>query len=190
MLLWLTPALLHPGAGVCAAEDGTLCPARAPFQGWCHMVPHYASDLSFGSALALISCVCVRQAISNGVTRILWPPVTASTAGIRIMPDIFKHPLTHISSIPKGSVEWLLVMLEQVLDISKAFNLEDLWFLLDDLPETNSQSDQTNICMCSLRLASQLKWTRPNTRLVFKTILTPCSRLHFQLGFNDAAHWT
>lgn len=39
-----------------------------------------------------------------------------------------------ISSIPKGGVEWLLVMLEQVLDICKAFNLEDLWFLLDDLP--------------------------------------------------------
>lgn len=35
-------------------------------------------------------------------------------------------------------------MLEQVLDISKAFNLEDLGFLLDDLPETNGQSDQTN----------------------------------------------
>lgn len=57
------------------------------------------------------------------------------------MPDIFKHPLTHISSIPKGGVEWLLVMLEQVLDIGKAFNLEDLWFLLDDLPEINSQPD-------------------------------------------------
>lgn len=105
------------------------------------MVPHYASDLSFGSALALISFVCVRQAISTAVTRIRQPPVTASTAAIRVMPDIFKHPLTHISSIPKGSVEWLFVMLEQVLDISKAFNLEDLWFLLDDLPETNSQSD-------------------------------------------------
>lgn len=51
------------------------------------------------------------------------------------MSDTFKHPLTHISSIPKGGVEWLFVMLEQVLDISKAFNLEDLRFLLDDLPE-------------------------------------------------------
>lgn len=39
-----------------------------------------------------------------------------------------------ISSIPKGGVEWLLVMLEQVLDICKAFNLEDLRFLLNDLP--------------------------------------------------------
>lgn len=67
--------------------------------------------------------------------------MTASTSGIHIMSDIFKHPLTHISSIPKGCVEWLLVMLEQVLDIGKAFNLEDLWFLLDDLPEINSQPD-------------------------------------------------
>lgn len=39
-----------------------------------------------------------------------------------------------ISSIPKGGVERLLVMLEQVLDVCKAFNLEDLWFLLNDLP--------------------------------------------------------
>lgn len=61
--------------------------------------------------------------------------------------DTFKHPLTHISSIPKGGVEWLLVMLEQVLDICKAFNLEDLRFLLDDLPETNRQIDLTYICM-------------------------------------------
>lgn len=38
-----------------------------------------------------------------------------------------------ISSIPKGGIKWLLVMLEQVLDVCKAFNLEDLWFLLDDL---------------------------------------------------------
>lgn len=53
-----------------------------------------------------------------------------------VMFDIFKHPLTHISSIPKGCIEWLLVMLEQVLDVSKAFNLEDLWFLLNDFPET------------------------------------------------------
>lgn len=67
--------------------------------------------------------------------------MTASTSGIHIMSDIFKHPLTHISSIPEGCVEWLLVMLEQVLDIGKAFNLEDLWFLLDDLPEINSQPD-------------------------------------------------
>ena len=57
------------------------------------------------------------------------------------MSDIFKHSLTHISSIPKGGVEWLLVMLEQVLDICKAFNLEDLWFLLNDLPEDNRQFD-------------------------------------------------
>lgn len=55
--------------------------------------------------------------------------------------DIFKHSLTHISSIPKGGVEWLLVMLEQVLDICKAFNLEDLWFLLNDLPEADRQFD-------------------------------------------------
>lgn len=60
--------------------------------------------------------------------------------------DIFKHPLTHISSIPKGRVEWLLVMLEQVLDIRKAFNLEDLWFLLNDLPEaTDSLIRATHI---------------------------------------------
>lgn len=39
-----------------------------------------------------------------------------------------------ISSIPKSGVEWLLVMLEQILDVSKAFNLEDLRFLLDDFP--------------------------------------------------------
>lgn len=71
------------------------------------------------------------------------------------MPDIFKHPLTHISSIPKGSVEWLFVMLEQVLDISKAFNLEDLGFLLDDLPETQTANHirQTYACAhCASRL--------------------------------------
>lgn len=55
--------------------------------------------------------------------------------------DVFKHPLTHISSVPKGGVEWLLVMLEQVLDVCKAFNLEDLWFLLNDFPEANGQFD-------------------------------------------------
>lgn len=49
--------------------------------------------------------------------------------------DIFKQLLTHISSIPEGCVEWLLVMLEQVLDVSKAFNLEDLWLFLNDFPE-------------------------------------------------------
>lgn len=53
--------------------------------------------------------------------------------------DIFKHALTHISSIPKGGIKWLLVMLEQVLDVCKAFNLEDLWFLLNDLSEANRQ---------------------------------------------------
>lgn len=52
--------------------------------------------------------------------------------------DIFKQPLTHISSIPEGCVEWLLVMLEQVLDVSKAFNLEDLWLFLNDFPETEN----------------------------------------------------
>lgn len=57
------------------------------------------------------------------------------------MSDIFKYPLTHISSIPKGCVEWLLVMLKQVLDVGKAFNLEDLWFLLNDFPEINGKSD-------------------------------------------------
>lgn len=46
---------------------------------------------------------------------------------------------THISSIPKGGIKWLLVMLEQVLDVCKAFNLEDLWFLLNDLSEANRQ---------------------------------------------------
>lgn len=61
--------------------------------------------------------------------------------------NIFKHALTHISSIPKGSVEWLLVMLEQVLDVCKAFNLEDLWFLFNDLPETNSLIRATHICI-------------------------------------------
>lgn len=30
-------------------------------------------------------------------------------------------------------------MLEQVLDVCKAFNLEDLWFLLNDLSEANRQ---------------------------------------------------
>lgn len=63
--------------------------------------------------------------------------------------DIFKHPLTHISSIPKGGVEWLLVMLEQVFDVCKAFNLEDLWFLLNDLPEGNKTVwlEQHTYCM-------------------------------------------
>lgn len=63
------------------------------------------------------------------------------------MSDIFKRPLTHISSIPKGGVEWLLVMLEQVLDVSKAFNLEDLRFLLNYLPEASRQSDYSSTCM-------------------------------------------
>lgn len=73
------------------------------------------------------------------------PPMTASVCGETQvydrnkmrdwMFDIFKQPLTHISPIPKGCVEWLLVMLEQVLDVSKAFNLEDLWFFLNDFPE-------------------------------------------------------
>lgn len=49
--------------------------------------------------------------------------------------DIFKQLLTYISSIPEGCVEWLFVMLEQVLDVSKAFNLEDLWLFLNDFPE-------------------------------------------------------
>lgn len=53
--------------------------------------------------------------------------------------DIFKQPLTHISSIPEGCVECLLVMLEQVLDVSEAFDLEDLRFFLDDFPETENR---------------------------------------------------
>lgn len=96
-------------------------------------------QLGFGSRTDLM-CLCLLND-SSGVMRIREPLMTASTSGIHIMSDIFKHPLTHISSIPKGRVEWLLVMLEQVLDIGKAFNLEDLWFLLDDLPEINSQPD-------------------------------------------------
>lgn len=46
----------------------------------------------------------------------------------------FTGPLTHVSSVPEGGVEWLLVMLEQVPDVCKAFDLEDLRFLLDDFP--------------------------------------------------------
>ena len=42
----------------------------------------------------------------------------------------FTQLLTHISSIPEGGVEGLFVMLEQVLDVRKAFDLKDLWFLL------------------------------------------------------------
>lgn len=53
--------------------------------------------------------------------------------------DIFKQPLTHISSIPEGCVEWLLVMLEQVLDVSEAFDLEDLRFFLDHFPEIENR---------------------------------------------------
>lgn len=41
---------------------------------------------------------------------------------------------THVGSVPERSVEWLLVWQEQVLDVRKAFDLELLWFLLDDLP--------------------------------------------------------
>lgn len=75
-----------------------------------------------------------------------------------LMLDIFKQPLTHISSIPEGCVEWLLVMLEQVLDVSEAFDLEDLWFFLDDFPEMENQIIQIR-CACPrrrLRLTSSL----------------------------------
>ena len=65
-----------------------------------------------------------------------------------LMFDIFKQPLTHISSIPEGCVEWLLVMLEQVLDVSEAFDLEDLRFFLDDFPEIENRIIQT-VCVSS-----------------------------------------
>lgn len=79
--------------------------------------------------------------------------------------DIFKNPLTHISSIPKGGVEWLLVMLEQVLDVCKAFNLEDLWFLLNDFPEENSLFRATltgpyHGSTCSIALILRLNYRR------------------------------
>lgn len=61
----------------------------------------------------------------------------------RRMFDIFKQPLTHISSIPEGCVERLLVMLEQVLDVGEAFDLEDLRFFLDHLPGRESRVIQT-----------------------------------------------
>lgn len=64
-----------------------------------------------------------------------------------LMFDIFKQPLTHISSIPKGCVEWLLVMLEQVLDVSEAFDLEDLRFFLDHFPEIENGIIQIQ-CAC------------------------------------------
>lgn len=57
--------------------------------------------------------------------------------------DIFKQPLTHISSIPEGCVERLLVMLEQVLDVGEAFDLEDLWFFLDHFPGRENRIIQT-----------------------------------------------
>lgn len=86
-------------------------------------------------------CVCL-LIDSQRVSLILQYIMSASTLHRAVREsDIFKRSLTHISSIPKGGVEWLLVMLEQVLDICKAFNLEDLWFLLNDLPEGNRRFD-------------------------------------------------
>lgn len=65
---------------------------------------------------------------------------TTTTEGFNVPEsDIFKQALTHISSIPKGCIKRLLVMLKQVLYVRKAFNLEDLWFLLNDLPKGNRQ---------------------------------------------------
>lgn len=63
--------------------------------------------------------------------------------------DIFKQPLTHISSIPEGCVERLLVMLEQVLDVGEAFDLEDLRFFLDYFPGRENRIIQTQRRACS-----------------------------------------
>lgn len=142
--------VFHLGVGVYAAEDGMLCPAE----------PSSKDDVTQDQTTPVTSaqvqpcadfiCLC-RRTDSQSVMlssqtdhdRIdSWNTQLSDRHCVNaLMSDIFKHPLTHISPIPKGCVEWLLVMLEQVLDISKAFNLEDLWFLLDDLPEINRQSD-------------------------------------------------
>lgn len=42
--------------------------------------------------------------------------------------------LTHVGPVPEGGVEGLLVVLEQILDVSKAFDLENLRLFLNDLP--------------------------------------------------------
>ncbi len=143
--------VFHLGVGVYAAEDTTLRPAWALFRRRCLISLYFASDLSSGSAQywfhvfvsanwwpkCHVDLTLHHDCINFWKAQLtaLWH---AKSRRFNVWEsDIFKHPLTHISSIPKGGVEWLLVMLEQVLDISKAFNLEDLRFLLYDLPETN-----------------------------------------------------
>lgn len=66
--------------------------------------------------------------------------------------DIFKQPLTHISSIPEGGVERLLVMLEQVLDVGEAFDLEDLRFFLDHFPGREHRITQTSLASPSISI--------------------------------------
>lgn len=142
--------VFHLGVGVYAAEDGMLCPAELSSQDDVTQDQTTPVTSAQVQPCADFTCLCPltdsqsvmlisqtdHDCIDSWNTQLSdWHCVSA------LMSDIFKHPLTHISSIPKGCVEWLLVMLEQVLDISKAFNLEDLWFLLDDLPEINRQSD-------------------------------------------------
>lgn len=85
--------------------------------------------------------------------------------------DIFKQPLTHISSIPEGCVEWLLVMLEQVLDVSKAFNLEDLWFFLNDFPEIENLIIQ--IQYAHPQRALQSTSSQPDTLSFIQTLFPP-----------------
>lgn len=49
-------------------------------------------------------------------------------------------------------------MLEQILDVCKAFNLEDLWFLLDNLPEGNGQTHQSETHMHVFTTDQDLTW--------------------------------
>lgn len=139
--------VFHLGVGVYAAEDGMLCPAELSSKD--DVTRDQTTPVTSAQVQPRADFICLCPLTDSQSVMLIsqtdhdswntqlsdWHCVSA------LMSDIFKHPLTHISSIPKGCVEWLLVMLEQVLDISKAFNLEDLWFLLNDLPEINRQSD-------------------------------------------------
>lgn len=146
--------VFHLGVGVYAAEDGMLCPTWALFHKWSHLRSHSDDDLSSGSAQYLFHTFMSANAKCLPKCHVglamhydcinLWKNTAKNKNKTHEHfnvweSDIFKHALTHISSIPEGGVEWLLVMLEQVLDVSKAFNLEDLWFLLNDLSEADRQ---------------------------------------------------
>lgn len=147
--------LFHLGVGVYAAEGGGRAVPCLSFLPQAKVTWDHTPTMTSTQVQPNTDFICLFLLIDScSVMLILQHIMTTSTSSGKhssltckserfnvLETDIFKHPLTHISSIPKGSIEWLLVMLEQVLDVCKAFNLEDLWFLLDDLPEGRRQFD-------------------------------------------------